>query len=241
MPYKLNPLAPLNLCYYEDVETIGDTRYLLLDQITPQTIINGMPIFDAGIQVGHQGEDYTCYFELTQTDALGGGSIPYLKGFSSQASNNMIALDAYVEIIGGDGTTLSPAKLLFVDVDNSKSIGLYYDSANTALRAAGSSFNLDLGSSGELACNTLHYTTLNPEIAWGVITGTLSDQTDLQTALDGKAPAPHNLGGADHNVDTFANLNGKVSDSNLIKCDNKVYEIQKDGTDGAEIINFKTS
>jgi len=232
MPYKLNPLAPLNLCYYEDVETIGDTRYLLLDQITPQTIINGMPIFDAGIQVGHQGEDYTCYFELTQTDALGGGSIPYLKGFSSQATNNIIALDSWVEIVGGDGTTLSPAKLFFVDVDNNKSIALYYDSANGALRTtdgsnfdlSGGTFYLHLGYNIGINCDDylihlfgrnqlkvgdfgiLDFSALSedrtftfpdatgtialiediPELVWGNIGGTLSDQTDLQDVLDSK-------------------------------------------------------
>lgn len=81
---------------------------------------------------------------------------------------------------------------------------------------------------------------------WGSITGTLSSQTDLQTALDGKSatthnhalnnlseksynsltdkpssfpPSAHNLGGAEHNVDTLANLNLKISDNDVVGTD----------------------
>lgn len=36
------------------------------------------------------------------------------------------------------------------------------------------------------------WATVSGGVAWGAITGTLSSQTDLQTALDGKSPTSHN-------------------------------------------------
>ena len=42
-----------------------------------------------------------------------------------------------------------------------------------------------------------------------------ADDVARQTELDGKADTPHALGGGDHDSDTLANLNGKVSDATL--------------------------
>lgn len=41
-----------------------DTLYLQLDQTTPQTIINGLPIFEEGIRIGNS----TTYFVLDGND-----------------------------------------------------------------------------------------------------------------------------------------------------------------------------
>jgi hypothetical protein len=53
------PAVDNDLLIYDDavwqwkpaqLSTIGDTRYLKLDQTTPQTVVNGAPIFDKGLR-----------------------------------------------------------------------------------------------------------------------------------------------------------------------------------------------
>jgi len=44
---------------------------------------------------------------------------------------------------------------------------------------------------------------------------TASDDVARKTEVDAKADTPHSLGGADHDADTLANLNAKVSDATL--------------------------
>jgi len=41
MPIKTDNIGDLSLA-------IGDARYLKLDQTTPQTVLNGQPVFDSG-------------------------------------------------------------------------------------------------------------------------------------------------------------------------------------------------
>lgn len=64
----------------------------------------------------------------------------------------------------------------------------YLDGTNMKPRG---SWDLNMGS-GDITADIIHYITLDPPAGggatWGSITGTLSAQTDLQTALDLKAP-----------------------------------------------------
>ena len=49
MPYVFNPYSNKHDNNGYSLSTL-DARYLLLNQSTPQTVINGAPIFDAGLK-----------------------------------------------------------------------------------------------------------------------------------------------------------------------------------------------
>lgn len=58
---------------------------------------------------------------------------------------------------------------------------------------------------------------------WGSITGTLSNQTDLQTVLDLKVTGP--ASSTDNSITTFDGTTGKlIKDSGMIIESNKIYE-----------------
>lgn len=66
---------------------------------------------------------------------------------------------------------------------------------------------------GETALEFYTPTDANDAAVWGNITGTLADQTDLQSALDGKAASSHSHAASDITSGTFADA--RIAESNV--------------------------
>ena len=132
---------------------------------------------------------------------VGGGGVAWgaITGTLSSQTDLQSALDAKLDLAGGTmtgGLTLSATGIIFSD-------------ATTLTTApAGSALAADQLTAGVVTANPTSGPTTSGDVlqyngtdliwaagggggvAWGAITGTLSSQTDLQTALDGKLAAP---------------------------------------------------
>ena len=77
-------------------------------------------------------------------------------------------------------------------------------------------------------------------IAWGNITGTLSNQTDLQTALDGKADSVHTHSASDVVSGTFAD--SRIAESNVTQHETALSITESQITDLSDFqdLSFET-
>ena len=140
------------------------------------------------------GEIQTAYDSqvsvVSQAEAEAGTATTARRWTAQRVSQAIAALAP-----GGGASSLAD----LTDVD--ATVGSPSDGDILVYRSAGSDWILETKPAGGS----------NP--AWGDITGTLSSQTDLQSALDGKADSSHTHAAADVTSGTFAD--GRIAQSNV--------------------------
>lgn len=105
-------------------------------------------------------------------------------GGSKRGEYNYADITIYDDVTSGGAETFTSALALMQRLEALSYVGFYYDGdvIPADLISTDASNTLILGSDGKL------YTAGGGAVAWGAITGTLSSQTDLQSALDAKQP-----------------------------------------------------
>lgn len=146
----------------------------------------------------------------------------------NQTNNNVDALTGEVENIAGELDSKAdkseiptiPTNISYFNNDSGYVDDTYHDNTKQDKLTAGENITIEN--------NVISASDGLSEVSWGEITGTLSNQTDLKTALDNKQNTITDLSTIRVNAQIGAGLSTQVGDntSNIAYLDEKVREIE---------------